>query len=195
MDGLGNIYAETRVDADTLAFQRGRFFSTSGEIQFDPADLDVLQAEGTLETVMLHEMAHVLGFGILWSLNGLYTDGSGQYIGGAAATAWADEFQAGSFTVPVELGGGSTTQDAHWDEIDGGLGLTGYTDGSGRDLGNELMSGWIGPNPEATFVSRTTLASFEDLGFVVAIPEPGTLALLGSVALLFSYRKRTLETQ
>ena len=47
------------------------------------------------------------------------------------------------------------------------------------------MSGWVGPNRSDIFLSRTTLASFEDLGFEVNyIPEPATsLLLLGAACL------------
>ena len=35
-------------------------------MEFDVADMDLLESDGTLKPVILHEMAHVLGIGTLW---------------------------------------------------------------------------------------------------------------------------------
>ena len=36
------------------------------EMGFDSADLNMMQRDGTLKSVILHEMGHVLGIGTLW---------------------------------------------------------------------------------------------------------------------------------
>lgn len=38
-----------------------------GVMKFDSADVDDLLKKGTFGAVVLHEMAHVLGFGVLWN--------------------------------------------------------------------------------------------------------------------------------
>ena len=79
--------------------------------------------------------------------------------------------------VPVELCGDEGTADAHWAEVCGGSGLTGIIDRQGRDLAYELMTGWYN---RSAFVSRTTIASFQDIGYTVAqVPAPATMTLLG----------------
>lgn len=164
-------------------------FATAGAMTFDSADVNNLITAGSWEAVIRHEMGHVLGFGTLWGFqnggrtyNDFYTAGSGQYTGAAGLAAYQAEFDSGAAYVPVELGGGAGTANGHWDEVDGGAGLTGITDGSGRDLRDELMTGWLNSN---TYVSDTTLGQFYDLGYTV-IPEPASivlLALFGSVGL------------
>jgi len=186
-DGVGNTFAEAGpVD---LVFQQGLFLTTTGFMEFDIADLGILEAAGTLQSVMVHEIAHVLGFGTLWSLNGLYVEGSGQYTGSAGVAAYRSEFVPGASFVPVELGGGAATRDLHWNEVDGGLSNTGITDSLGRDFGDEIMTGWTGPTPANRYISQTTLRSFEDLGFTV-VPEPSACLLLMSTAWLICGRRR-----
>ena len=77
----------------------------------------------------------------------------------------------------VVLGGGDGTKNGHCNENENGQGSTGITAGPGRDMQYELMTGWLNA---PTFVSRTTAASFYDIGYTVnlsAVPEPGALAL------------------
>lgn len=156
----------------------------TGTMEFDSADIANMINNGTFTTVIEHEMAHVLGFGTLWTLNGLYTDGTGQYTGQYGLAAWKSEFSQPSATyVPVELGGGAGTADAHWNEVDGGSGNTGIVDTQGRDMKYELMTGWLNT---PTFVSNTTIQSFRDLGYTVAtVPLPAGIWFFGSA--LFSF--------
>ena len=161
---------------------------------FDSADLASLESSGSLEDVILHEMAHVLGFGTLWELNSLYTPDSGEYTGAFGLAAYQAEFnQPGATFVPIELGGGAGTAGGHWDEIDGGAGLTGITDGSGNDMRDELMTGWLNPNP---FISNTTRMSFMDLGYTVsAVPVPAAVWLfISGFGMLFGFAARKRQT-
>ena len=153
----------------------GFTYALSGIMEFDTADLTAMENAGTLFDVILHEMAHVIGFGTLWGP--LYNDllnAEGDYIGSAALAAY--RFEMGDDTldsIPVEQGGGAGTAGGHWDETDGG----GDT---------ELMSGWL--DAPAT-LSLTTVLSFADLGYVVdlspffppdpqPVPEPQTWLLM-----------------
>jgi hypothetical protein len=123
-------------------------------------------------------MAHVIGFGSLWADNGVYIDGTGKFTGAYALSAYRNEFNQPNATfVPVDLCGDDGTADGHWAEVCGGFGLTGIVDRQGRDLAYELMTGWYN---RSAFVSRTTIASFQDIGYTVAqVPAPATMTLLG----------------
>ena len=181
IDGVGGVLGSA--GPNTLTSQGGYTLATSGSMSFDSADLANMEANGTLLPVILHEMAHVMGFGTLWTNNGVYINNSGQYTGPAALSTYQTEFSQPSATfVPVELGGGSGTANGHWNEVDGGGALTGIVSPLG-DMRYELMTGWISSQ---YFISQTTVASFVDIGYVAAsteVPEPAPMALL-SIGLL-----------
>ena len=162
----------------------GFFLATDGGMTFDADDF-ASGPTAAFFNVVLHEMAHVMGFGTLWNLNGVYTNGTGEYAGVDANALWAAEFgQTGGSD--VELGGGGGTANGHWNEVDGGTGPTGIVgvDPSrpsfGRDMRDELMTGWLNPDP---FISDMTVASFVDIGFV-ATPVPSPAAALGGLVTL-----------
>ena len=184
-------------------------YATTGSMQFDSADVAALVANNTFYGVVLHEMAHVLGIGTLWTFNNnvngttynLYNNDSGQYTGPNALARWQTEFNLPAATfVPVELGGGSGTANGHWNENDGGGGLTGIVSvDNGMDFTNELMTGWAS---NSFFVSKTTLGGLADLGYIVdytkagivnhtvSVPEWSSLSLgLSSVVLLVRRRR------
>lgn len=147
----------------------------------------------TLELFFTREIGTAIGIGSLWEVNGLYSSGSGEYTGTAGLAAYQTEFSqpAASF-IPVELFAG--TREIYWDEIDNAAGLTGITNASGQDFGDDIMTAWLGPNTADTFISQTTIQSLEDLGYSVAatskVPEPSSLLLLFSASGLFLRRKR-----
>ena len=176
IDGVGGVLGSAGPTG--AVFQGGYFLSTAGQMRFDIADLANLEASGALQSVFSHEMAHVLGFGTLWTLNGAYVDGSGQFTGVSGLAQYKTEFNQPTATfVPVELGGGASAANSHWNEVDGGNTNTGIVDSQNRDFKLELMTGWL---DTPTFVSNTTKASFEDIGFTTnlsAVPEPSSLAL------------------
>ena len=189
IDGVGGALGSA--GPTSAVFQGGYFLTTAGQMQFDTADLANLETSGALQNVFLHEMAHVLGFGTLWTLNGVYAAGSGQFTGASAFTQYKTEFNQPAATfVPVELGGGENAANSHWNEVDGGTANTGIVDGQNRDFRLELMTGWL--NTPA-FVSNTTIASFEDIGFtsnLSAVPEPSSIALF-AISVLAVQRFRT----
>ena len=50
------------------------FLPARGVMSFDTADLARMQASGTLQGVIAHEMGHVLGIGTIWARKGLLRD-------------------------------------------------------------------------------------------------------------------------
>lgn len=164
------------------------YYTTAGSMQFDSADVAALVANNTFYSVVLHEMGHVLGIGTLWAFNNnvngttynLYNTGSGQYTGPNALAHYKTEFNLPLATyVPVELGGGSGTANGHWNEVDGGGGLTGIVSvDNGMDFSTELMTGWAS---NSFFVSGTTLGGLDDLGYMVDYTKAGVVNHVVSV--------------
>ena len=129
-------------------------------MEFDTADLAALESSGKLRSTILHEMLHVVGFGIVWDDLGL-SSGEGTvnsaFIGPQAlAAAIGYNGAPGTWAgVPVEncvgqTGCGGGTQDSHWRET---------------VFKNELMTGWLSGTSQP--LSRTTAASLADLGYAV----------------------------
>ncbi len=155
-DGVGGVLGSA---GPTTGYQNSGandyFYASTGQMSFDSADLGSLETQGTLFDVILHEMAHVIGFGTLWSHNNVYTAGTGQYTGQYALAAYQAEFDSNATYIPIELDGGAGTADGHWDETWAGPQsemLTGYLEGE-------------------TTLSQTSLASFRDLGYAVFDPD------------------------
>ena len=140
----------------------GFTYSTAGIIQFDELDIDRLISAGRFDEVILHEMAHVMGFGTLWEANNVYDNGTGEYTGAAGVAAYQAEFDPTASFVPVELDGGPGTENSHWDEAWAG----------GSDA---LMTGFLSLSPSSSepFLSETTIQSFADLGFEVRAVDSG----------------------
>ncbi len=160
IDGTGNILGQ----AGPCHIRGGPEFPITGLMRFDAADIDALEAGGSLFEVIVHEMGHVLGFGTLWdrvnvnpaSWDLLQDAGTADpYFNGANAIAAFDAAGGSGRTagpkVPVENTGGSGTVDSHWRET---------------VFLSELMTGWINtgsPNP----LSAITIASLQDMGYQV----------------------------
>jgi hypothetical protein len=165
IDGAGNVLGQA---GPCFVRNVGRL-PVLGLMQFDVADLDVLESSGLLNAVILHEMGHVLGFGTIWTDKGLLADaslsgGTDPHFTGAQAIAafnavGGSNYQDGE-KVPVENTGGSGTADAHWRE---------------SVFGNELMTGFVDPVDP---LSRVTVTSLADLGYMVNVAgaDPYTLA-------------------
>ncbi|NCF13052.1 MAG: choice-of-anchor B family protein, partial [Verrucomicrobiaceae bacterium] len=179
IDGVNGVLGSAGPTSGILA--GSYLFATAGSMSFDSADVAALESNGTWAAVILHEMGHVIGIGTLWSSAGvgvpgfqeLYVDGTGQYTGATGLAAFQEEFvgQQSAAFVPVELGGGGGTANGHWNEGDGG-GTTGIIRVSdSKDMNLMLMSGWLNLG---SFISDTTLGSFEDMGYNTTLVLGGT---------------------
>ncbi len=137
----------------------GGVFPLTGIMEFDEADLLDLHGSGVLQDVIVHEMAHVLGFGTLWNASSNdFLVGSGtadpHFVGPAATLAFDDvggTVRTAS-KVPVENTGGPGTRNGHWRE---------------SVHNSELMTGWIEGGGSVNPLSAITIASFADMGYTV----------------------------
>ena len=211
LDGPGNAPASGEVSAAYYYYRPDNLeyyaLTEEGRIRFDTEDF--IAGSTLFEKTVLHEMAHVLGFGTLWEYNFLYdatvapvTDPRTlelvqPYVGQYALAAWKGEFGSPTDTyVPLEKAGGPGVADMHWNERDGSNAImpTGYVSRiSGLDLSKELMTAVLdnsGPNGFSdVYVSSVTLASFRDSGYTI-IPEPGSVLALAMAAALSLARRR-----
>lgn len=142
-----------------------------GVMSFDTADLEQMEASGTLGDVITHEMGHVLGIGTVWQDKGLLRGAASTnptFTGAGAMAEYAALLGVSAARpVPVENTGGVGTRGSHWREM---------------VFQTELMSGFIDAagNP----ISRVTVASLGDLGYQVDLDsaEPYTLPDLRELA-------------
>jgi hypothetical protein len=152
----------------------GSLLPYAGCMIFDQDNIQELLTSGGLYNVILHEMAHVFGFGTIWDEKGLLvgkcpTSSTPSYAGPSSQEGFVAALVAGAVydnpITPVEGEGtcNDGTRDGHWSE---------------SVMGNELMTGFInaGPNP----LSAITSASLRDLGYVVndAPSDPYTVPSL-----------------
>jgi hypothetical protein len=147
IDGVGGILGQ----AGPTELRSGSFLPLRGTMQFDQADLANLQANGQLVDVITHEMAHVLGFGTIWSAKGLVTGAGGtdpRFTGVHATAEYDSIFGVTDTSVPVENTGGPGTRDSHWRE---------------SVFRNELMTGFL--NSGVDPLSRVTAAQMQDIGY------------------------------
>lgn len=145
-----------------------------GVMRFDVADVNAMAANGSLGSVILHEMGHVIGVGTLWNYKGLLQNVSSAtsvldtYYTGANGRAGFDAIGGATYTggqkAPVENTGGQGTANSHWRET---------------VLVNELMTGYIngGANP----LSQLTVRSLIDLGYTVNVGAADAFNLTLSV--------------
>ena len=131
------------------------------------------QPPSVLSDVVLHELAHVLGYGTIWDAppNGVGvlanpSPGSSNpvFTGSASVAKYiAAGGPAGATNVPVESCGGGGTVNGHWRET---------------AFGAELMTGYI--NGAVRPLSAVTIASFKDIGYSVNYGSADPYVLLGA---------------
>jgi hypothetical protein len=166
IDGRGGVLGQSA----PTAFRVGSNLPFKGFMEFDSADLAQLQTDGQLTRVILHEMGHVLGFGTIWSTEGLIA-GAGttdpRFKGPNATAQYNAIFGTSGSSVPVEGGGGAGTEDSHWRE---------------STFDNELMTGYLngGSNP----LSKVTVGAMADLGYAVSYSAADPYARPASASLL-----------
>lgn len=129
-----------------------------GLMRLDEEDLATLATAGRLDALILHETLHVVGFGTIWSDNGL-VDGLGggdARFNGPAARAACATLNGGAntcaTTVPVHSEGGEGSAYSHWRET---------------TFSNELMTPTLGVGPAP--LSAMSIRSLEDLGYEVSV--------------------------
>ncbi|HEY0970366.1 MAG TPA: leishmanolysin-related zinc metalloendopeptidase [Gemmatimonadales bacterium] len=153
--------AGTLARAGPCFVRSGSSLPVVGVVELDEADLD--RSPATVESVLVHELGHVLGIGTLWEQIGLLHGDDGDdpvFLGETALGAWTE--LGGSAMVPVENRGGKGTRLGHWRE---------------SVFRTELMTGWLGSggNP----MSRMTVASLRDLGYAVNMSAADPYVLPG----------------
>jgi subtilisin-like proprotein convertase family protein len=150
IDGPGSILGQagpTHIRTDSKLPVRGI-------MSFDAQDLERMEQDGSLISVIIHEMGHVIGIGTMWEemklLQGRGSDDP-VFTGVAAIAEYAvlrdtDQLE----DVPVANTGGPGTREGHWRE---------------GTFGNELMTGFLnsGDNP----LSRLTIACLQDMGYQI----------------------------
>ena len=134
-----------------------------GFMEFDTFDLGQMEADGTLPSVILHEMGHVLGIGTVWDTKGVMV-GAGtshpRFVGKKADKEWVKLSHLPANQLPIENHGGPGTADSHWRET---------------VFGSELMTGFISGVTQP--LSRMTIASLADLGYKVKLTKADSYAL------------------
>jgi hypothetical protein len=174
LDGPGGTIASA---GPCVARQESRL-PALGVIRLDVEDLASLRALGALETVLAHEIGHVLGLGTTWRESGrtLMSDAAGAsgYVGEHArrAASWLGFTSAESAPVPVENEGDAGTRGMHWRE---------------SVFARELMTGWL---DEEAPLSAVTVGALRDLGY--AVRESGADAFSSIIAVQSSSRLAAL---
>ncbi|KAH9252918.1 hypothetical protein BASA81_009074 [Batrachochytrium salamandrivorans] len=149
IDGVGGVLGSAR-PCGMVA--QGSFRSVTGEMVFDMDDLQKMYSQGTLVSVITHEMGHVLGLGSFWQATGLVQSPDYIYTGQGGRLGYQEVGGAVGVSPPIELGGGVGTAYTHWDE---------------NTFQSELMTGYI--TSSNTPLSRLTAKALEDLGYTVNV--------------------------
>ena len=188
IDGSGATLGEA--GACIFRSHEGGSLPVVGFIELDTADLGRLETNGALVAVVIHEMAHALGFGVLWDEFGLLqnpapeppdapplTPPDTRFSGDEAKTkfeeihpTYPNDPKAGvpveNDEGPVKYGPGGVN--VHWRE---------------SVLGPEIMTPALDISAGALSpVSRVTIASFADLGYEVNYDAAETFVLASARA-------------
>ncbi|WP_419950980.1 leishmanolysin-related zinc metalloendopeptidase [Candidatus Palauibacter sp.] len=167
IDGPGRTLAQ----AGLCRLREGSMLPYVSAMFFDAADFDDLIGSGDAKELAVHEIAHTLGFGLLWRLLDLLRDpafGVGaidaHFVGPLATAAFdaaGGESYTGGAKVPVENLGGRGSANLHW---------------RGSVLRGELLRPLNALGERETF-SAITIQSMADLGYTVdvGLAEPYTL--------------------
>lgn len=153
IDGPGQVLGQ----AGPCLINPGTRLAAVGLMEFDEADMELLQSRGNLNDVILHEMGHVFGIGTLWNNGRTLLVGAGTddpFFSGTSARAQFEALNTVTYSgtpVPVHNADGPGSRDSHWRE---------------SILGRELMSPRLNAGV-ANPLSRLTVGSLQDMGYVV----------------------------
>lgn len=147
-----------------------------GTMEFDEADVEILEDNGDLGEVVLHEMGHVLGFGTIWRVRDLLrassTEGSGSEC--TVSDPEADTYFRGELAIQAfDAAGGVDYQGQKVPVANGELDAgCGSADGHWREsvMQTELMTPFLN-SLQANPLSAITVQSMADLGYPVDIGE------------------------
>ena len=158
IDGAGKVLGE----AGPCYVRSDNNLPLLGHLKLDAADLRMMEQNGSIDDVVLHEIGHILGIGTLWAdkqlLTGKGTDDP-TFLGANAVSAYRT--MGGTLAaVPVENTGGDGTRDGHWRET---------------IFGSELMTGWVSGSSNP--LSALTIASLIDLGYGANSSQASTYSL------------------
>lgn len=161
-DGVGGLYGK----AGPCDFRPVSFLPITATMDFDIPDLADAQTKGELNSLIIHEMAHALGFGTIWGQKALVTETQNsidcgqdpQYTGVNAVR----EYQAlgGTGNIPLETQYGLAGC-GHWLE----------TLFSAEIVTEDLNANVANP------ISRMTIGAMEDLGYLVDYSRAEAYAL------------------
>ena len=174
IDGVGGGVASSgpcasrlvRFPASDSIFQE----SILGAMRLDEVDVGRMEANGLLLPVVVHEMAHVLGFGTRWEQKGLLRNpslpanlGADTHFTGSLATVAFVAAGGASYTggakVPVENRSEAGSSDGHWRE---------------SVFDDELMTPFIGGEHALSLI---TIESVADLGYGVDVTHAESYSL------------------
>ncbi len=181
IDGVGGVVASaapcrvriTLFPASDTIYQE----TVVGAIVLDATDVARMEANGVLLPVVVHEMAHVLGFGRSWEDHRLIQNpsrpanlGADTHFTGRLATAAFDAAGGAGYTegakVPVENRSEEGSSDAHWRE---------------SVFDDELMTPFVGGGHALSLI---TIESLADMGYGVDVTqaEPYTIPAASGAA-------------
>lgn len=181
IDGVGKVLAQ----AGPCFVRNQTIHPAVGVMQFDEADIQNYVNTGRFESVVLHEMNHVVGFGTIWTDKNLLqnpaftntenptpTGSTNPRFSGAAGLAQCLA-AGGSAThctggVAVEQCGTAGTADGHWRETftTTCTGTNNSPVGGTPAFDTELMTGYVEGHPNMQW-SAMSIASFQDLSYTV----------------------------
>ena len=169
IDGAGGILAQAGPCFIRSGGSANSLLTISGGMVFDVADANDLETAGLFDETVLHEMAHVLGFGTLWGPGAQGFDllrpttcaAQGFFNGSNARQAFLFTSSTGTYpraSVPIEDNPALTcpggTRDGHWKE-------------ETPLLDDELMTGFIEVGGTPMPLSVFTVTSLRDMGYTV----------------------------
>lgn len=160
IDGAAGVLGQ----AGPTVLLAGSELPAKGVMQFDSADAERLEADGSFRDVVLHEMGHVLGLGTLWTRRDLISGSGGanpSFTGERAVREYVELLGASEpRPVPIANTGGPGTREGHWREL---------------IFGDELMTGFLSGAERP--LSRLTVAGMEDIGYEVDYSAADAYAL------------------